>query len=303
MGFPALASRPPAEKRAALRAGLASGRLLRMPGAFSPLVARLVEELGFDGAYVSGAVVAADLGLPDVGLTTMTEVAQRARQIASATSLPVLADADTGFGEPLSAARTVAELDDLGLAGCHLEDQVNPKRCGHLDGKEVVPVADMVRRIQAAVTARRDPAFLVIARSDARAVEGLQAMLERARAYVDAGAEMLFPEALADERELEAVRRAVDVPLLSNMTEFGRSKLLDARTLADLGVNLVIYPVTGLRLAMGAVEDGLRRLRDDGTQAGLVDRMQTRARLYELLGYADYAAFDQDVYNFQKDTP
>jgi methylisocitrate lyase len=302
MGFPALAPRPPAEKRAALRAGLASGRLLRMPGAFSPLVARLVEELGFDGAYVSGAVVAADLGLPDVGLTTMTEVAQRARQIASATSLPVLADADTGFGEPLNAARAVAELDDLGLAGCHLEDQVNPKRCGHLDGKEVVPVADMVRRIQAAVTARRDPAFVVVARSDARAVEGLQAMLERARAYVDAGAEVLFPEALADEREFEAVRRAVEVPVVANMTEFGRSKLLDARTLADLGVNLVIYPVTGLRLAMGAVEDGLRRLRDDGTQAGLVDRMQTRARLYELLGYADYSSFDQDVYNFEGGT-
>src|SRR5215217_367306 len=254
MGFPALAPRAPAEKRAALRAGLASGRLLRMPGAFSPLVARLVEELGFDGAYVSGAVVAADLGLPDVGLTTMTEVARRARQIASATSLPVLADADTGFGEPLNAARAVA--------------------------------------------ARRDPGFLIVARSDARAVEGLDGLLERARAYVDAGAEMLFPEALADEREFEAVRRAVAVPLLANMTEFGKSRLLDARTLADLGVNLVIYPVTGLRLAMGAVEDGLRRLRDDGTQAGLLDRMQTRARLYELLGYADYAAFDQDVYDF-----
>ena len=302
MPFPAMAPVPAADKRAALRAGLASGRLLRMPGAFSPLVARLVEELGFDGAYVSGAVVAADLGLPDVGLTTMTEVGQRARQIASATRLPVLADADTGFGEPLNAARTVAELDDLGLAGCHLEDQVNPKRCGHLDGKEVVPTADMVRRLQAAVAARRDPGFLIVARSDARAVEGLDAMLERARAYVDAGAEMLFPEALADEREFEAVRRAVDVPLLANMTEFGKSKLLDARTLADLGVNLVIYPVTGLRLAMGAVEEGLRRLRDDGTQAGLLDRMQTRTRLYELLGYGDYAAFDQDVYNFEKGT-
>jgi methylisocitrate lyase len=299
MPFPAMAPVPAAEKRAALRAGLASGRLLRMPGAFSPLVARLVEELGFDGVYVSGAVVAADLGLPDVGLTTMTEVGQRARQVATATSLPAIADADTGFGEPLNAARAVAELDDLGLAGCHLEDQVNPKRCGHLDGKEVVPVADMVRRLQAALAARRDPAFLVVARSDARAVEGLPAMLERARAYVDAGAEMLFPEALADEREFEAVRRAVDVPLLANMTEFGRSKLLDARTLADLGVDLVIYPVTGLRLAMGAVEEGLARLRDDGTQDGLLDRMQTRRRLYELLRYGDYAAFDQDVHDFE----
>jgi methylisocitrate lyase len=299
MPFPGVAPVPPAEQRAALRAGLASGRLLRVPGAFSPLAAMLVEELGFDGVYVSGAVVAADLGLPDVGLTTMTEVGRRARQIARVTRLPTIADADTGFGEPLNAARTVAELDDLGLAGCHLEDQVNPKRCGHLDGKEVVPVPDMVRRLQAAVAARRDPAFLVIARSDARAVEGLPAMLERARAYIDAGAEMLFPEALADEREFEAVRRAVDVPLLANMTEFGKSKLLDARTLADLGVNLVLYPVTGLRLAMGAVEQGLRRLRDDGTQAGLVDRMQTRGRLYELLRYADYTAFDQDVHDFE----
>jgi methylisocitrate lyase len=299
MPFPAMAPRSPAEKRAALRDGLASGRLLRMPGAFSPLVARLVEELGFDGVYVSGAVVAADLGLPDVGLTTMTEVGRRARQIAGVTGLPALVDADTGFGEPLNAARTVAELDDLGLAGCHLEDQVNPKRCGHLDGKEVVPVADMVRRLQAAVAARRDPAFLIAARSDARAVEGMAGLLERARAYEDAGAELLFPEALADEREFEAVRRAVDVPLLANMTEFGKSTLLDARTLADLGVNLVIYPVTGLRLAMGAVEDGLARLRDEGTQAGLVDRMQTRRRLYELLRYGDYAAFDRDVYDFE----
>jgi methylisocitrate lyase len=299
MGFPALAPVPAAAKRAALRSGLASGRLLRVPGAFSPLVARLVEELGFDGVYVSGAVVAADLALPDVGLTSMTEVAQRARQIAAATGLPAIVDADTGFGEPLNAARTVAELDDLGLAGCHLEDQVNPKRCGHLDGKEVVPTADMVRRLQAAVAARRDPAFLVIARSDARAVQGLGPMLERARAYVDAGADMLFPEALADEREFEAVRRAVDVPLLANMTEFGRSRLLDARTLADLGVNLVIYPVTGLRLAMAAVEDGLARLRDDGTQAGLLDRMQTRERLYRLLGYHDYAAFDRRVADFE----
>jgi len=300
MPFPAIADRDPAAKRAALRAGLASGRLQRLPGAFSPLVARLVEELGFDGVYVSGAVLAADLGLPDVGLTTLTEVGLRARQIASATALPAIADADTGFGEPLNAARTVAELEDLGLAGCHLEDQVNPKRCGHLDGKEVVPTADMVRRIQAAVAARRDPSFLVIARSDARAVEGLDGLLERARAYADAGAEVLFPEALADEREFAAVRAAVDVPLLANMTEFGRSRLLDARTLADLGVNLVIYPVTALRLAMGAVEEGLTRLRDDGTQAGLLDRMQTRERLYQLLRYHDYAAFDRRVADFER---
>ena len=292
------ATTTPAEKRVRFRERLRSGELLQFPGAFNPLAARLIEDRGFDGAYISGAVIAADLALPDVGLTTLTEVAGRGAQIARVTDLPTLIDADTGFGEAMNVARTVQTLEDAGVAGLHIEDQVNPKRCGHLDGKEVVPTADMVRRLQAAVAARRDPGFLVVARSDARAVEGLAAMLERARAYVDAGAEMLFPEALADEREFEAVRRAVDVPLLANMTEFGRSKLLDARTLADLGVNLVIYPVTGLRLAMGAVEDGLRRLRDDGTQAGLVDRMQTRARLYELLGYGEYTAFDQDVYNF-----
>jgi methylisocitrate lyase len=303
MPFPAVATSSPAEKRAALRAGLDSGRLLRLPGAFSPLVAVLVEQLGFDGVYVSGAALAADLGLPDVGLTTLTEVAQRARQIARVTGLPTLADADTGFGEPLNVARTVAELEDAGLAGCHLEDQVNPKRCGHLDGKEVVATAAMVRRLRAAVAARRDPSFLLVARSDARAVEGLPAMLDRARAYVDAGADVLFPEALADEAEFEAVRRAVDVPLLANMTEFGKSKLLAARTLADLGVNLVIYPVTTLRLAMGAVEDGLARLRDDGTQVGLLDRMQTRGRLYELVRYPDYAAFDRDVHDAEPGDP
>ena len=179
----------------------------------------------------------------------------------------------------MSVARTIQSLEDAGLAGCHLEDQVNPKRCGHLDGRSVVPVDEMVRRLRAAVAARRDENFVICARTDARALEGLDGTIARARAY--AGADMIFPEALADATEFEAVRAAVDVPILANMTEFGKSELLTAGTLESIGVNVVIYPVTLLRLAMGAAEDSLRRLLADGTKAALVERMQTRARLYE----------------------
>ncbi|OBJ74851.1 methylisocitrate lyase [Mycobacterium gordonae] len=286
------------DKRSRLRTALGSGRLQRLPGAFSPLVAKLVAELGFDGVYVSGAVLAADLGLPDIGLTTLTEVSARGAQIASATDLPTLIDADTGFGEPMSAARTVAVLEDAGLAGCHLEDQVNPKRCGHLDGKAVVPVGEMVKRLRAAVAARRDPNFIVCARTDAAGIEGVPAAIDRAKAYADAGADLIFTEALSTTTEFEKFRAAVDTPLLANMTEFGKSQLLTARQLAEIGYNVVIYPVTTLRLAMHAVEAGLREIAGTGTQSGLLDRMQHRSRLYELLRYADYNQFDSDIYNF-----
>ncbi|MFF2660494.1 methylisocitrate lyase [Kitasatospora sp. NPDC058032] len=285
----------PAQRRRALRERLSTGRLLTVPGALNPLTARLVQDLGFEAAYLSGAVLAADLGLPDIGLTTATEVAARAQQTTRVTDLPVLVDADTGFGGPLNAARTVQLMEDAGLAGLHLEDQVAPKRCGHLDGKTVVPREEMARRLRAAVDARRDPGFLLMARTDARAVEGLAAAIDRAKAYVDAGADAVFPEALAGEAEFEAFRKAVDVPLLANMTEFGKGPLLDARTLQDLGYDIALYPVTLLRLAMGAMEDGLRTLAADGTQAALLPRMQTRSRPYELLGYADYTAFDTAV--------
>jgi len=288
----------PATKRQRLREQLASGRLLRFPGAFSPLVAKLVADLGFEGVYVSGAALSADLALPDIGLTTLTEVAGRGQQIAAATGLPVMIDADTGFGEPLNVARTIRTLEDAGLAGCHIEDQVNPKRCGHLDNKQVVERDEMVRRVRAAVAARRDPGFVICARTDARGVESLDAAIERAKAYVDAGADMIFPEALADEREFAAFRAAIDVPLLANMTEFGKSPLLDTQTLTNLGFNIVIYPVTTLRLAMGAIESGLRTIAEQGGQESLIERMQTRARLYELLGYENYTAFDSDVFNF-----
>ena len=292
------ATKSAAEKRAHFRAALESGELQRFPGAFSPLVAKLVAEIGFDGIYVSGAVLSADLGLPDIGLTTLTEVCGRGGQIAAVTDLPTLIDADTGFGEPMSAARTVALLEDAGLAGCHLEDQVNPKRCGHLDGKAVVPTSEMVKRLRAAVAARRDPNFIICARTDAAAIEGLPAAIDRARAYADAGADLIFTEALAEPADFERFRAAVDTPLLANMTEFGKSQLLTTGQLADLGYNVVIYPVTTLRLAMFAVEAGLHEIDAAGTQSGLLNQMQHRSRLYELLRYADYTQFDSDIYNF-----
>ncbi|MBU9765851.1 methylisocitrate lyase [Mycobacterium sp. TNTM28] len=289
---------PAAEKRRRFRAALESGALQRFPGAFSPLVAKLIAEIGFEGVYVSGAVLSADLGLPDIGLTTLTEVCGRGAQIASATDLPTLIDADTGFGEPMSAARTVTLLEDAGLAGLHLEDQVNPKRCGHLDGKAVVETGEMVKRLRAAVSARRDPNFIICARTDAAGIEGIPAAIERAKAYADAGADLIFTEALNTPADFEQFRAAVDTPLLANMTEFGKSELLTVRQLTDIGYNMVIYPVTTLRLAMHAVEMGLREIDSLGTQSGLLDQMQHRSRLYELLRYSEYNEFDSDIYNF-----
>jgi methylisocitrate lyase len=288
----------PADKRAAFRARLASGDILQLPGAFNPLSAKLIEDKGFDGVYISGAVIAADLGLPDIGLTTLTEVAGRAQQISRMTDLPGLVDADTGFGEPMNVARTIQSLEDAGVAGLHIEDQVNPKRCGHLDGKAVVDADTATKRIRAAADARRDPNLLIMARTDIRAIDGVEAAITRAKQLVDAGADAIFPEAMADLAEFEAVRKAVDVPILANMTEFGKSRLFTKQQLADVGINIVIYPVSLLRLAMGEAERGLDTLRETGTLESVVPRMQTRARLYELLDYEDYNAFDTSVFNF-----
>jgi methylisocitrate lyase len=288
----------PAEKRAALRAALATGELQRFPGAFNPLSTRLIAEKGFEGVYISGAVLAADLGLPDIGLTTLSEVAGRSQQIARMTDLPSIVDADTGFGEPMNVARTVQTLEDAGVAGLHIEDQVNPKRCGHLDGKAVVDGDTAIKRIKAAVSARRDPNLLIMARTDIRAIDGLDAAIDRAKALVDAGADAVFPEAMKDLSEFEAMRKAIDVPLLANMTEFGKSELFTTQQLADVGMNIVIYPVSTLRLAMGSVERGLDTLVAEGSLNSEVPNMQTRARLYELLDYEAYNEFDTGVFNF-----
>jgi len=291
-----------ATKRQLLRERLASGDLLRFPGAFNPLSAKLIQDKGFDVVYISGAVISADLGLPDIGLTTLTEVAMRASQIARMTDLPAIVDADTGFGEPMNVARTVQTLEDAGVAGLHIEDQVNPKRCGHLDGKAVVDTETAVQRIRAAATARRDPNLLIMARTDIRAVEGLPAAIDRAKALVDAGADAIFPEAMRDLGEFEAIRNAVSVPVLANMTEFGKSELFTTDQLAGVGINIVIYPVSLLRLAMGAAERGLDTLLAEGTLKPAVADMQTRARLYELLDYEAYNTFDSGVFNFTLET-
>jgi len=292
-------STTPEQKRIAMREGLASGTLQQYPGAFNPLSARLIEEKGFDGVYISGAVLANDLGLPDIGLTTLTEVAARAGQIARMTDLPAIVDADTGFGEPMNVARTIQELENAGLAGCHIEDQFNPKRCGHLDGKNVVDLDTATKRIRAAADARRDPNFLIMARTDIRAVEGLEAAQDRARALVEAGADAIFPEAMKTVEEFAAIRAAVDVPILANMTEFGKSELFTYDQLASAGVNMVIYPVTLLRSAMGAAERTLDTIKAEGTQAASVPSMLTRARLYDLVDYEAYNRFDTSVFNFQ----
>jgi methylisocitrate lyase len=287
------------EKRAALRAKLNDGGLLRFPGCFAPIIALLAAEAGFDGAYVSGAGISAEKGLPDIGLTSQEEVVARAHEIARVSDLPAIVDIDTGFGEAMNAARTVRRLEELGLAGCHLEDQVNPKRCGHLDNKQLVPVEDMCRKLRAAADAKRDGNFLLIARSDARGPEGLERAIDRAKAYADSGADMIFPEALESEAEFAAFRDATGLPLLANMTEFGKSPLLDATRLETLGYNIVIYPMTAMRLALKAVADGFDALARDGGQAALVGNMWSRARLYQTLDYEAYGRFDRDIYNFR----
>ena len=297
MLFPAIS---PAEKRQNLRQALQSGRLLQFPGTWSPLVSLAIEEQGFDGVYISGSVLSNDLGYPDIGLTTLTEVAQRGRQMARTTRLPAIIDIDTGFGEPMSASRSVQEMIEMGLAGCHLEDQVNPKRCGHLDGKAIVSRDDMVRKVAAAAHGKKlDPNFLLIARTDARAAEGLDKAVDRAKAYIDAGADCIFIEALENEAEFAAFRKAISAPLLANMTEFGKSKLLTFDQLAALGYNIVIYPVTTFRLAMKATVDGLGEIKSKGTQEGLLGKMQHRKDLYALSRYEEYNALDQGIFNFR----
>jgi methylisocitrate lyase len=288
-----------AEKRRLFRERLATGEIMRFPGAFNPLSARLIERKGFEGVYISGAVLSADLGLPDIGLTTLSEVASRGQQIARMTELPAIIDADTGFGEPMNVARTIQTLEDAGLAGTHIEDQINPKRCGHLDGKAVVDEDTAIKRIRAAVDARRDANFLIMARTDIAAVDGLEAAKDRAKALVDAGADAIFPEAMRSLEEFAAIRAVVDVPILANMTEFGKSDLFTVDQLRDVGVNIVIWPVSMLRIAMGATSRALDTLIDEGHLTGKLGEMQHRADLYDLIDYEDYNHFDNSVFNFK----
>ena len=283
------------EKRSDLIKNLKSKKLLRFPGAYNPLCAKLIAEIGFDGVYVSGGVMSNDLGLPDIGLTSLEQVSFRSNQIARVTDLPTIVDIDTGFG---NCKKTIEVFESKGLSGCHLEDQIAEKRCGHLDNKELIPTDQMVKKIKECVSAKKDKNFKIIARSDAKSVEGLDKMIERCKAYVDAGAEIIFPEALKDEGEFETVRKSLKCYLLANMTEFGKSKLLNYKELENLGYNIVIYPVTTQRLAMKNVEDGLRAIFADGHQNNIIDNMQTRKRLYDLVDYEKYNSLDERIYNF-----
>jgi methylisocitrate lyase len=283
------------EKRANFRNSLKLGKLLRFPGAYNPLSAKLISEIGFDGVYISGGVMANDLGLPDIGLTTLEQVSYRASQITRVTDLPTIVDADTGFKD---CKKTISTFEAQGLAGCHIEDQIEQKRCGHLDNKELITKEEMVIKIKIAVSARIDKNFLIIARTDANAVEGLDKTIDRIKAYEDAGADMIFPEAMKDEGEFEKVRKISKGYLLANMTEFGKSKLLNKSELEKLGYSLVIYPVTTQRLAMKNVEDGLKSIFKDGDQNKIIDNMQTRKRLYELVEYEKYNTPDNKITDF-----
>lgn len=274
-----------------------------MPGVFNALAAKVAERLGYPAAYLSGGALSAGwAGLPDVGLLTLTEFADQAAVIARATSLPLLCDADTGFGEAINVERTVRLFEQAGAAGLHLEDQVLPKRCGHLTGKSVIDAGAMATKIRAAVAARRDPGFVVIARTDARSVEGFDAAVDRARAYLDAGADMIFPEALESSDEFARFAEAVPAPLLANMTEFGRGPLLGVDQLSAMGYRVALYPLTAFRAAMKAAEQTLTTLRDQGTQRDCLGRMQTRAELYDLLGYAEWEARDRSYFGSSGDS-
>lgn len=257
-----------------------------MPGVPNASMARQVERAGFDAVYISGAGLAnCTAGLPDVGLLTLSEVATLAGYIAHAVKIPALVDADTGFGGAENVGRTIYELERAGLAGCHLEDQEFPKRCGHLAGKRLVETDEMAAKIRAAVAAKRDPDFLLIARTDARALENFDGAVRRANAYVEAGADAIFPEALQTKEEFRDFAREVKVPLLANMTEFGKSPSLSVRELSELGYKMVIFPQSAFRVAMKMTEDFFRALKDAGTPDEWLDRMQTRKELYETLGY------------------
>ena len=270
---------------------------IAVPGVFCPLVARMAERMGFPAVYLSGAALSATLGVPDIGLVTATEFAEAARTIAAASTLPLLCDADTGFGEALNVERTVRLFESAGAAGLHLEDQELPKRCGHLSGKRLVEAEVMAGKIRAACTARRDPDFVILARTDARGTHGMDEAIRRAKLYLAAGADGIFPEALESPEEFAAFARAVPgVCLLANMTEFGRSPPMDRAALADLGYRIVLYPVTGLRAALGATRAVFADIQAKGHQRDAQGGMLTRTELYELLDYDGYDSRDRSYF-------
>ncbi|MBC7853914.1 MAG: methylisocitrate lyase [Pirellulaceae bacterium] len=276
-----------------LRDTIAEGTI-QVPGATSALVARLIEQAGYEAMYLSGASLSSNvLALPDVGLFTLTELVQQAAYLTRSNNLPLIVDADTGFGEALNVERTVIELEAAGVAAIQLEDQQLPKRCGHLGGKSLVEPAAFCAKLRAAATARINPDLVLIGRTDARGVTSLDDAIDRAKQYLKAGADWIFPEALASKEEFERFASEIKAPLIANMTEFGKSPLLTLDELSDLGYAVVLYPVTLQRVAMKAIEASLAVIAAEGTQEGILDLMQTREELYDLLDYAVYEERDK----------
>lgn len=266
-----------------------------LPGAFNAISALSAHRAGAQALYLSGAgVTNAELALPDIALITLTEMAEAASRVCQVAPVPVISDADTGYGDALSASRTVIEMERAGLAGIHIEDQLSPKRCGHLDGKSLIHPGDMAKKVAAAVSSKRDPSFMVVARTDARAVEGLDAAISRAKLYADHGADAVFPEGLESESEFAAFRKALDIPLLANMTEFGKTPLMPLKRFRELGYNLVIFPMTAFRVMLKAIDEAYRELIATGTQAHMLERMRTRKELYDLIEYGGYNALDRE---------
>jgi methylisocitrate lyase len=290
---PTMLNPPPTSPGSRLRDLVSRGTVV-MPGVFNGISALSAVQAGAQALYISGAgITNASFGVPDIGLATLNEFVQHAERICSVADLPVVSDADTGFGEGLNVRRTVVEMERAGLAGIHLEDQENPKRCGHLEGKSLIPADQMAAKVRAAADGKRDPSFWIIARTDARGVTGLEDALERAKRYIDAGADAVFPEGLASEEEFEAFRRAVSVPLMANMTEFGKTQIIPVSRFTELGYEMVIFPMTAFRVMLRSIDEAYAELLSTGTQAGLIDRMRTRQELYALIGYEEYTELDR----------
>ena len=278
-----------------LRELLETPGIIVAPGVFNPATALLAEKMGFKALYISGAAITGSLAMPDLGLITLDELLLHVRWISRVTSLPLIVDVDTGFGEAINVMRTVRLMEEAGAAAIQIEDQVLPKKCGHLSGKQLVSAEDMAKKIRAAAEARSDENFMIIARTDARGVEGFEEAVRRAHIYLEAGADVIFPEALTSREEFERFAREVKAPLLANMTEFGKTPYITVREFEDMGYKIVIFPVTTFRVAMGAIRKALSEILEKGTQKGLLGEMMTRQEFYQLIGYWEYEEFDRRI--------
>ena len=282
-------------KAAQFRKLLKEPGIIVMPGCYNPIVAKIAQKVGFKAAYISGGAVTTALGVPDIELLTMSEMVQQAKYMADAVDIPLISDADTGYGSIENVRRTVQEFEKAGIAGIHIEDQQFPKKCGHLEDKQLVSTEEMVQKIVVTVGARKSKDFLIIARTDAAASEGIDGAIKRAKAYVEAGADVIFPEALVTKENFAAFAEAIDVPLLANMTEFGKTPYMTADEFEEMGYKMVIFPITAMSVTLKAVEDTFLELMEKGTQKDMLDRMKTRDERYELLNYAAYQERDKDI--------